>query len=297
MNGADFYGIQHILLRHAGLPDYGVFPFSVQHGWQYAATRFEADAHPLEIWVWSERSRHAISAFFPIDQIRVIGSPYLYLEAVDPQPPSRSSLYVLPHSSHLARVGFSRDRLLQLLRDIGGDGMGCDVLAYYLDVNDELCQALRTVNSRILVNGGLWSVDFMKTLRRNIHLYEHIYYSGFGSAVLFARYERRQTTYIALDSQVESSSNKYVDRVSQESVFDPTGSGMDTDAELGVEHRTDSQKMREWILDGFRAIPSLRLASRAVNGVRARFRDYRMNVRPSLQLAERHNAEVDRRHA
>jgi hypothetical protein len=295
MRGSDFYGIDNTLLRYAGLPRVGALPFAVQHGWQHAATRFEADGRPLEIWAWSERSREAMAAHYPRERIRVVGSPYLYLDALeeDSAAPHRPALYVLPHSSHFARIGFSLGDLRALLAEIGATDGGCDVLAYYLDVNEALCATLRPTRSRILLNGGLWSRDFMQVFRRNIRLYERVHFSSFGSAILFARHEQRQTRYVELASRVVMSTNLHVDRLEAGSSYEPTGAGVDTRTELGVGKQLERREMRALILEGWRQGSPGGLAVRAGLNTFNRLRDHFCNVRPRMALAARHNVLID----
>lgn len=292
MRGSDFYGIQRTLLRYAHLPHLGVFPYSVQHGWQHAASGFEAGGNPLEIWVWSDRARNEMGTHYPLNRIRVVGSPYLYLDDhSDPvREKMRGSLFLLPHSSHMVRIGFSHDDLRNLLAHIGGVDGGCDVLAYYLDATTSLCAVLRSTGARMLVNGGLWSADFMSVFRQNIRMYERIYFSNFGSAVLFARHESRETRYVDLSSHVVASSNKYVDQLGKNSTYDPTGEGMDTGTELGIGQTIGSAEMRELVLQGLRRVPPRALMRHAVAFFRSMMVDHYNNVRPSLALAARHNA-------
>lgn len=296
MQGSDFYGIHNTLLRHASLPRLSVFPYAVQHGWQNAATGFETEGSPLEIWAWSERSRNAMKAFYPAEKIRTVGSPYLYLPDSPELPgnPYRRSLYILPHSSHFARIGFAQSDLERLLSSIVGTDGQCDVLAYYLDVTNELCNSLRSVNAKILLNGGLWSNDFMHTFRSNIRQYRKIYYSSFGSAVLFAQHERRATEYIDLSSSIVSSSNSYVDHLTNsDSAYDPRGQGMSTDAELGIEHKLEQAELKHLVVEGFKQNNTRKLLAKAYYSLRHRLSDYRAQVRPSLALAAEHNAAID----
>lgn len=295
MRGSDFYGIDHTLLHYAGLQNYRGFPFAVQHGWQHAATRFEADGDPLEIWAWSDRACEGIAAYFPRNRIRVVGSPYLYLDSIEDEGavPERSALYILPHSSHFARIGLSLDDLKSLLSELAAADGGCDVLAYYLDVSEALCGALAATRSRVLVNGGLWSTGFLRTFRANIRRYRRVHYSSFGSAVLFARFEGRETSYIALESRVLASRNAYLDGFAGGPAYDPVGHDMDTARELGVASQIAREDMRALIQDGWRRARSDRLLFHTCNRWRHRLVDHAMRVRPSLSLAAVHNAALD----
>lgn len=292
MAGSDFYGIHNTLLHYAGLPKIGSFPFAVQHGWQPGATRYEADTEPAEIWVWSERMRRELSAFYPPDRIRVTGSPYLYLDEIERPAAVRESLYVLPHSTHLDRIGFSHDDLRNLLISIGDADGSCDVLAYYLDVNQKLCETLSSTRSRIVVNGGLWSADFLQTVRRNLHLYKRVYFSDFGSAVLFARHEGLETTYANLSIRLDDSSCPYNEELRIAGGYDLTGAGQDTYQELGISHRLSRLEMRRLIIRGLRHKAFEDLCRGYARNLRNRFLDYRRHVRPNLALVRLHNEKL-----
>lgn len=289
MAGSDFYGIHNTLLYYAGLPKMGAFPFAVQHGWQPGATRFEADAEPAEVWVWSNRMRRELSAFYPPTKIRVTGSPYLYLDKIERPAPVRESLYVLPHSTHLDRIGFSHEDLRSLLARIGDADGSCDVLVYYLDVNKRLCDTLSKTRSRIVVNGGLWSTDFLQTVRRNLYLYKRAYFSDFGSAVLFARHEGMQTTYVDLSIRLDDAACRYNEQLRAAGEYDLTGAGQDTDRELGSSHRLSPAEMRELIICGLKQQALGKLCRGYVRNLKNRFVDYHRHLHPNLALVKNHN--------
>lgn len=296
MRGSDFYGIQRVLSAHAKVPNPGFFPFSVQHGWQQSPTRYEADGNPLEIWVWSERIRAAIGSFFNADHVRVVGSPYLYLDklASRPAPIPNRALYLLPHSSHFAKTGFSLEHLKQLLSGIQDENGGCDVLVYYLDVSPQLSAFLRPIGVRMLSNGGLWSSDFLYNFRANILDYRRLYYSTFGSGILFAQHEGLETIHVPLESYLHQSRNDYVNELSATVPFDHQGHQWNCAEELGVPYLLSAAEMRELIRDGVDGT-SFRAAQRQLlANLKNRTFDYFRFVRPALRLVDRHNREVAR---
>jgi len=293
VRGSEFYGIQNVFYAHAGLPGMGFFPFSVQHGWQHSSTKFEADGNPSAIWVWSERSKAEIGKYFALDKIRIVGSPYLYLPERLPCHRSKpeGALYILPHSSHLARVGFSQDDLQRLLRSIQEHNGHCDVLVYYLDATPELCALLHGSGARILMNGGLWSTNFLNNFRENIHNYQRLYYSSFGSAVLFARHEGLETVYTALDSAVVQSSNSYLNDLNKEVAFDHEGQGWDVALELGVQYKLSGNEMRRLILDGLSLSEVFMYQRKMLSTLKNRATDYWRHVLPAKRLISAYNNE------
>ncbi|MBN9410993.1 MAG: hypothetical protein J0H69_17755 [Burkholderiales bacterium] len=289
MRGSEFYGIQHVLYRHAGLLDLGVFPYSVQHGWQNVPTRFEADDDPVELWAWSERIADAMRGLVEPSRVRVVGSPYLYLPPSAGPAHRKGAVYILPHSSHFARIGFSYEHLMDLLADIRARAGGCDVLVYYLDVNPELCALFRSAGARILVNGGLWSSRFLHHFRDNIRRYRSLYYSSFGSGVLFARHEGLETVHVALESRLQDSSNPHLNAISTVP-YDPVGACWDTDLELGAAHVLAPQALRELILRGIREPVVLRRGPRRwVGNLRSGVRDHWNHVRPVERMVRYYN--------
>ena len=294
MRGSDFYGIQRIFNAYAKAPHLGFFPYSVQHGWQQTPTRFEADGDPVEIWVWSHRIKGEIGKFFDPDRVRVVGSPYLYLDKLSAKPaplPGRA-LYMLPHSSHFSKTGFSLDHLQELLTSVADENGACDVLVYYLDVRPELCAALRRSCSRILISGGLWSSDFLYRFRSNILPYRRLYYSTFGSGICFAQYEGLETIHIPLDSYLHQSENLYVNALAAKVAFDHRGQAWHFAEELGVGSMLGAEEMRLLIRRGISENSAVDIQRRLLGNLKNTVLDYFGHVRPAMRAVERHNLQV-----
>jgi hypothetical protein len=293
LSGADFYGIQRVLLRYAGLPDLRAFPYAVQHGWQHAASRYEADHDPQEIWAWSTRIGRDMARYFPSERIRVVGSPYLYLPPLPSDRPAigrDGAVYVLPHSSHFTKVGFLSANLLDLLSDIRRKEGRCDAMVYYLDVSPQLCALLKSANIAMVMNGGLWTSTFLENCRRNLRLYRCLYYSAFGSAVLFARHEGLQVFYIDLVHRLVQSENLYVNELQESSAFEPVGKDLEQDDEIGSRHVLPPDQLRSLIIRGMSQGPHVLLAKRACMTLFCQWRDYFRNVRSAEALVAGHNS-------
>lgn len=294
MRGSDFYGIQNIFCLYAGVFFRGFFPYAVQHGWQVKATGYESIDSPAEIWVWSERVKLEMTSYFDAGKIRVVGSPYLYLPPIAQQKEPRDvGIYVMPHSSHFAKIGFSNSDLANLLVSLKLRHDELTVLIYYLDVTHEICELMRRQGVRILLCGGLWSQDFMHKFRSYVRDSVKVYYSNFGSAVLFAQYEKVEVQYVPLNSRIEHSTNAHVNELTAVAAQVQSAIEYDFEVELGVGKKMDESECRELLVRGYRSAPKVRSAKKIIANCKNRVTDYLSNLRPALRLVEQCSSHID----
>lgn len=289
MRGSDFYGIQNVFNRYAGLPSIDVFPYAVQHGWQPKATGYETSIKPLEIWVWSERSKENLSAYYPSEKIRITGSPYLYLKNNDSSgsgKKKKGAVFLLPHSTHHVKAVFSYNDLCDLINYYKKDFDTVDVLAYYLDVNEQLCNKVKSVGSIVLINGGIWSGDFLHVFKKNILKYKTLLFSEPGSATLFAGYEGLELIHVNLDFKYNNDSDRFVGQnlAPHYELAANFGNPDYIRKELGVEYKLKCGEVRNMIFAGL-----LKSNWKSLFAFRREFKvaqkkDYDENVLPTLKL-------------
>lgn len=188
--GAGFYGIRETLLAYAKLPGFFPLPVAVQHGWLRYATTFEASGNPPEIWVDSQRIASELEAFYPKKRIRIIGSFYYYLLALlrdDLSPVVRSgSICIPPHSSHLVSTVYAVEDFARKLNELGDEYKPITVMVYYLDMISSTVEIYEKYGFKVVSNGSLFEVNFLKNFVRNVHDKQHCIFSDLGSGVLFA---------------------------------------------------------------------------------------------------------------
>lgn len=294
MRGSDFYGIQRIFFNYSSFPVLDTFPYAVQHGWQPKATTYEASANPLEIWAWSKRSKENLSAFYPAEKIRITGSPYLYLKKPDKyfnKLDDDSAVFLLPHSTHHIEADFSYDNLCDLIITLKKKYSCIHILAYYLDVNAELCKKIKSVGSKILINGGIWSPDFLQKFKQNIKQYNTLLYSEPGSAVLFAAYEGLNTVYLDLDLKYKNISDQYSG--TELKPYPQLAINFTDPAyiynELGVDYVLPKKKMQKLILNGIKNSKFKELLRFRKQYRTSRKYDEINNLIPKLKLIESFN--------
>lgn len=284
MRGSDFYGIQNIFCTYAGVRWRGFFPYAVQHGWQIAATSYESTDSPLEIWVWSSRIKSDMSKFYDPDRIRVVGSPYLYLpRVVGTNKFESAGVYVLPHSSHFARIGFSNEDLKVLLLRLRARHSHLVLLVYYLDVTSKLCDLVKQLGLQMAVCGGLWSKDFLINFKKIISNSYRLYYSSFGSAVLFAQYDGIEVEYVPLFSRVEYSENAHVNELAASASLVQSDLRWDINLELGLDQKLSSSECRELISRGYKAVSFGQSLKKTVANIKNSSIDHLKNLAPALK--------------
>jgi hypothetical protein len=291
VRGSDFYGIQNIFCSYASVRYRGYFPYAVQHGWQIAATAYESVDAPAEIWVWSDRIRSEMSAFYDLARIRVVGSPYLYLpEIATPKEMRDAGIYVMPHSSHFAKIGFSNSDLIDLLTSLKRCHKDLAVLIYYLDVKRDVCELISRLGVRIVLCGGLWSRAFMHNFRRNVRSCARLYYSSFGSAVLFAQHEGVDVQYVPLYSRVDFSTNIHVNELAGIAAKVQAETEFDFKIELGVEKKLIHSECCELVERGYRSAPIGRAMKKVIANCKNTTFDYLQNLRPALGQIQKFNS-------
>lgn len=188
--GAGFYGIRETLLAYAKLPSFLPLPVAVQHGWLRYATTFETSGNPPEIWVYSQRIASELEAFYPKRKIRIVGSSYCYLMALLkselPLVVKSGSICIVPHSSHFVSTGYCVEDFARKLNELGSEYKPITVMLYFLDMINSTIEVYEKYGFKVVSNGSLFEVNFVKNFVRNVHGKRHCIFSDLGSGVLFA---------------------------------------------------------------------------------------------------------------
>lgn len=187
--GTDFYGINKIIMDHAGLPRLLPLPVAVQHGWLRQPTGFESQLAPPEVWLWSERTAIAHRAMFPYVPVRIVGAPFAYfLAQVRNTLPDRvpvGSIAIPMHSSHFVKARFSAEEFADELRSLPEEFHPVTVMLYYLDMTPDNVAAYERRGFSVVTNGSLFSPLFLHKFVANVHGKRFCIFNDFGSGVLY----------------------------------------------------------------------------------------------------------------
>lgn len=275
--GARFYGIGRTLLAHARLPKFLPFPVAVQHGWQRHAHAFEASANPPEIWVWSPRMAAEMEAFYPRSKIRVVGSFFCYLkqQMLDDlaEVEKKGSICIPPHSSHSAATEYSSTEFVRRLVELGEEYKPITVMLYYLDMNSDTVEMYEKLGFKVVSNGTLDEVDFLKRLVLNIYDKRFCIFSDLGTGVVLAAEMGLSLVRFDIESSVVNRGNIYIseDYISRTKEFDEkfirSLSAASLASEFGESNLLSPSEMRRLILRNYITVEFLRTAVRRVGGI------------------------------
>lgn len=259
--GAEFYGIRETLLAYAKLPGFLPLPVAVQHGWLRYATTFETSGNPPEIWVDSQRIASELEAFYPKNQIRIVGSFYYYLMALlknELPPVVRSgSICIPPHSSHFVSTVYSVEDYARKLNELGNEYKPITVMVYFLDMINSTIETYEKYGFRVVSNGSLFEVNFLRNFVRNVHDKQHCIFSDLGSGVLFAADMGLNLVRMDIDSRYINLGQKHGTDEQRSSIkmFDEKYiRSLDKDQvalELGKRYLLSPRELREAILRNY----------------------------------------------
>jgi len=259
--GAGFYGIKEIFLGYAKLPKFLPFPVAVQHGWQQFAHSFEASARPPEIWVWSERLAAENERFYPKNKIRIIGSCFCYLMASFrnelPTCEKQGSVCIPPHSAHFVKTEYPVEEFARVLDQLGDELKPITVMLYYLDMDDHTVRAYEKYGFKVVSNGSLFDVDFLKRFILHVYDKKHCIFSDLGSGVFYASYLGLNLVHIDIQSRVFKLAVRYntEDMVPEVGEFNEkflaSWNENTTNEELGKNHMLSAKELRRAILRNY----------------------------------------------
>lgn len=259
--GVGFYGIRKILLNYVNLPGFLPLPIAFQHGWQRHAHAFEASANPPEIWVWSERLAKDLEKFYPKNRIRVVGSFFCYLVATIkdtlPIKEKKGSICIPPHSSHFAKTEYSIEHFAQTLTELSDDFKPITVMLYYLDMDEYTVSIYEKYGFKVVSNGSLYDVDFLKNFIWNVYDKKHCIFSDLGSGVIYSGYLGLNLHPIEIPSKIKNMGNMFLteEYITETLKFDKeflnTLNAESIKEELGEQYMLSPQELRVAILRNY----------------------------------------------
>ena len=274
--GCEFYGIRETLLGYAKLPKFLPLPVAVQHGWQRFAHGFEASARPPEIWVWSSRLAKELEELYPANRIRIVGAFFYYLldkiKAELPVKAMQGSICIPPHSSHLAKTGYSLQRYIESLAQLASEMKPITVMLYYLDMDEYTVGLYEKAGYKVVSNGTLYDAQFLRNFITNVYDKKYCIYSDLGSGVLYASELGLIPVRIDVQSTVVNQGNAHitnkmlsaVDKFDDEFVTKMSESVIKE--EMGRQYVLSPQAMRALILRNYFTWQFVRTATRRVGG-------------------------------
>jgi hypothetical protein len=174
-----------------------------------------------------------------------------------PEKKNMGSVCLPPHSSHFAKTGYPAEEFARMLDQLDDDFKPITVMLYYLDIDEHTVNAYEKFGFKVVSNGALSDVNFLKNFVTNVYDKKHCIFSDLGSGVFFAADLGLNLMRIDIQSTVTNLGNKYIteEMISAASKFDEAFllAMNDTLAneELGATHMLSPKGLRNAILKNY----------------------------------------------
>lgn len=205
-----YYGAGHIIREYARFPRSLPLPVSIQHGWSFTTSAFDARDDAPENWYWSRTIETQYKKKYPHVRTRAVGAPFLYLLRnirYSPKPlEHRKGSIVFPsHSAPLIKMDCDFDEYARMLLELPSQFKPITVCMYYLDMERGLEEPFRRAGFEIVTNGTQpKSADFLCNFIKNSQSRRFAFANQMTSALLYASALGLQAFYYGPKFSVES---------------------------------------------------------------------------------------------
>jgi hypothetical protein len=189
-SGVSYYGIGKIIKEYANFPRFLPFPVGIQHGWSKLPIVHDARYDAPENWYWSEDLATKYRNEFEGLNIRVVGSPFLYLlqnlQYVESSK-KKGSIVFPCHSSKFIEIKCNFDDYADMLESLPEEYKPITICMYYIDLDNGLDDPFRRKGFEIIKNGdSIFDIEFLKNFIKNTHNKKYAFSNQMTSALLFA---------------------------------------------------------------------------------------------------------------
>lgn len=214
-SGVAYYGIGKIIKDYAYFPSFLPCPVGIQHGWSTLASVHDARYDAAENWFWSKDLAKKYETKFEGLNIRVVGSPFLYLltnlNYVESKE-KKGSIVFPCHSSAFVKIECDFDKYATMLDLLPDEYKPITVCMYYLDIQNGLDSPFRNKGFEIINNGdNLFDAEFLKNFIKNTHGKKYAFSNQMTSALLFASTMGLTSFFYGPEFQTDSTDINYQD--------------------------------------------------------------------------------------
>ncbi len=189
-SGLSYYGIGKIIKEYAHFPNCLPCPVGIQHGWAQTTHSHDARYDAPENWFWTEDLAIKYQNEYQGLNIRVVGSPFLYLLAnlnYTESSTKKGSIVFPAHSTHVVGVKCDFSQYADLLDNLPSEYKPITICMYYLDMERGSDIPFREKGFEIVKNGNsLHDVNFLRQFIKNVHGKKYAFSNQATSALLFS---------------------------------------------------------------------------------------------------------------
>lgn len=211
--GASYYGIGKIIKEYANFPDLLPCPVSIQHGWAETTHIHDARYDAAENWFWTKDLATKYQNEYEGLNVRVVGSPFLYLLAnlnYVESSKKRGSIVFPAHSSKLVMVKCDFDKYADMLEELSDEYKPITICMYYLDIERGLDTPFRKKGFDIVKNGNsLYDPDFIKQFIKNAYGKKYAFSNQTTSALLYTSIMGLNSFFYGPQFTVEAALDSY----------------------------------------------------------------------------------------